>query len=70
MARISLDHVAYDPIDSPEDVVSHLVWAGSARDVADVWVGGTQVVADRTVLTVDVGGARRDLRAAARRIAR
>jgi len=69
MVRVSLDHVAYDPIETPEDVVSHLVWAGSARDVADVWVGGRQVVAERTVLTVDVAEARRELRTAARRIA-
>jgi 5-methylthioadenosine/S-adenosylhomocysteine deaminase len=69
MIRVSLDHVAYDPIHTPEDVVSDLVWAGSARDVADVWVGGVQVVADRAVLTVDVDEARHDLRAAALRIA-
>jgi 5-methylthioadenosine/S-adenosylhomocysteine deaminase len=69
MIRISLEHVAYDPVHSPADVVSHLVWAGSARDVTDVWVGGVQVVADRVVLTIDLERTRHDLRAAARRIA-
>jgi 5-methylthioadenosine/S-adenosylhomocysteine deaminase len=68
MIRVSLEHVAYDPVHSPEDVVSHLVWVGSARDVADVWVGGVHVVADRVLLTVDVDEARDELRAASRRI--
>ncbi len=69
MIRLSLDRIVYDPVLDPRDVLSHLVWAGSAADVTDVWVGGRRVVADRVCLTVDVIAARAGLRAAARRLA-
>jgi 5-methylthioadenosine/S-adenosylhomocysteine deaminase len=68
MIRVSLDHVAYTPITAPADVASHLVWAGSARDVTDVWVGGRRVVAAREVQTFDVTAVRAAVEAAARRI--
>jgi 5-methylthioadenosine/S-adenosylhomocysteine deaminase len=69
MVRVALEHVAYEPVLAPADVPVHLVWAGSARDVTDVWVGGERVVSGGTCLTVDVAAARRRLRDAARRIA-
>jgi 5-methylthioadenosine/S-adenosylhomocysteine deaminase len=69
LVRLSLDHIAADPILDPTDVVTHLVWAASARDVTDVWVGGRQVVSAGQITTVDVAGARKRLRAAARRVA-
>ena len=53
----------------PADVVSHLVWAGSSRDVTDVWVGGEWVVEAGACRTVDLGAARDAVRAVARRIA-
>jgi 5-methylthioadenosine/S-adenosylhomocysteine deaminase len=68
MIRISLDDLVYDPVLEPGDVLSHLVWAGSSRDVTDVWVAGRQVVADRTCLTVDVERIRAEAREVARRI--
>ena len=37
------------------DLLSNLVWAGSAQAVTDVWVAGRQVVEDGTVTTVDLG---------------
>lgn len=66
--RLSLEDIVYDPILRPRDVLAHLVWAGSARDVTDVWVGGRQVVKGRVCSTVDVEAARVGLRAAARRL--
>jgi 5-methylthioadenosine/S-adenosylhomocysteine deaminase len=69
MARLSLDRVVYDPVLEPGDVLSLLVWAGSAADVTDVWVGGRRVVEGRECRTVDVDEARAGLRAAARRLA-
>jgi 5-methylthioadenosine/S-adenosylhomocysteine deaminase len=69
MIRLSLESIVYDPILEPPDVLAHLMWAGSAADVTDVWVGGRWVVADRTCLTVDTGSARSRLRAVARRLA-
>jgi 5-methylthioadenosine/S-adenosylhomocysteine deaminase len=69
MIRISLDHLVYDPVLEPGDVLSHLIWAGSSRDVTDVWVGGRQVVADGECLTMDVDRVRAEAREVARRIA-
>ena len=70
MIRLSLEDIVYDPVLRPRDVLALLVWAGSARDVTDVWVGGRQAVRGRVCRTVDVGAARAGLRAAARRLAR
>jgi 5-methylthioadenosine/S-adenosylhomocysteine deaminase len=69
MIRLSLEHIVYDPVLEPWDVLSHVVWAGSAADVTDVWVGGRRVVAGGRCLTVEVAAARARLRAAARRLA-
>lgn len=69
MVRLSLGHIVYDPVLQPRDVLSHLVWAGSAGDVTDVWVGGRRVVEGRVCRTVDVEAARAALRAAAGRLA-
>jgi len=49
---IALDATA--PHFQPEaDYVSHIVYAGSGRDVTDVWVNGRQVVRGRECLTLD-----------------
>ncbi len=69
MIRISLDHPAFEPIVEPVDVISHLIWAGSSRDVTDVWVGGRRVVADGVCRTIDVDAVRAEARAIAERIA-
>ena len=59
MLRVGMkaDLIAID-IDQPHyyprtDLVSHLVYAGSGRDVKHVWVDGEQVVKDRTALRLD-----------------
>ncbi|MBM3695094.1 MAG: amidohydrolase [Actinobacteria bacterium] len=69
MVRVSLDDVVYDPVLEPRDLLGHLVWAGSRRDVTDVWVGGRRVVEAGTCLTVDLPRVRPELRAAAARLA-
>jgi 5-methylthioadenosine/S-adenosylhomocysteine deaminase len=69
MARISLDRPEYEPIAAPQDVLSHLVWAGSSRDVTDVWVAGNRVVAGGEVTTIDLDDARHKVREIAKRIA-
>jgi 5-methylthioadenosine/S-adenosylhomocysteine deaminase len=69
MIRVSLDHPAFEPVVEAADVVSHLVWAGSSRDVTDVWVGGERVVEAGRCRTVDLDAARTAVRAIARRIA-
>jgi len=56
-AGMKADIVAIDvtgPHYQPEaDLVSHLVYAGSGADVADVWVDGKPVVRGRRCLTLD-----------------
>jgi len=69
MVRVSLGDVVYDPVLEPRDLLGHLVWAGSRRDVTDVWVGGRRVVEAGACRTVDVDRARAALRAAAGRLA-
>jgi len=69
MVRVSLEDVVYDPVLAPRDLLGHLVWAGSRRDVADVWVGGRRVVESGRCLTVDLARERAALRAAAARLA-
>jgi 5-methylthioadenosine/S-adenosylhomocysteine deaminase len=69
MIRVSLDHPAFEPMVEPADVVSHLVWSGSSRDVTDVWVAGERAVESGVCRSVDLEAARADVRAIARRIA-
>jgi 5-methylthioadenosine/S-adenosylhomocysteine deaminase len=69
MVRVSLEDVVYDPVLEPRDLLGHLVWAGSRRDVTDVWVGGRRVVEAGACRTVDLDRARAALRAAAGRLA-
>jgi 5-methylthioadenosine/S-adenosylhomocysteine deaminase len=54
---------------APADLLGHLVWAGSRRDVTDVWVGGRRVVEAGQCLTVDLWRERARLQAAAVRLA-
>ena len=51
--RIDLDQPALTP-GTGDELLSHLVFAGSARFVSDVWVGGRRVVEDGQVTTIDV----------------
>ncbi|MDH5520384.1 MAG: amidohydrolase family protein, partial [Acidimicrobiia bacterium] len=48
--RIDLDQPAFEP---GEDLLAHLVFAGSGRYVTDVWVAGERVVRAGRVQTVD-----------------
>ena len=70
MVRVSLDDVVYDPVLESRDLLGHLIWAGSRRDVTDVWVGGRRVVEAGICRTVDLPRARAALREAAARLAR
>lgn len=54
LIRIDLDAPMFAPGD---DLLAHLVYAGSGRHVTDVWVSGRRVVKARECLTVDVAEA-------------
>ena len=54
--RIDLDQPNYVP-GLPDDLLTHVVFAGSSSHVTDVWVTGEQVVANRTPTRVDLAEA-------------
>ncbi len=54
--RIDLDQPNYVP-GLPDDLLTHVVFAGSSSHVTDVWVTGEQVVANRTPTRVELAEA-------------
>ena len=69
LVHVDTRDLVFEPVGSPADVLSHLVWSPSSRHVRDVWVGGRQVVADGACTTVDAGALRADVAARAARLA-
>jgi 5-methylthioadenosine/S-adenosylhomocysteine deaminase len=69
LVHVDIRDLVFEPVDSPEDLLSHLVWSGATRFVRDVWVGGRQVVSDGICTTVDAGSLRADVAARAARLA-
>lgn len=66
--RIDLDQPAFAP-GLPQDLLAHLVFAGSPRFVTDVWVAGNQVVANGECTTIDVPKALAEAKQRGHRIA-
>ncbi len=66
--RIELDHPALTP-GIGDDLLSHLVFAGSARFVSDVWVAGRRVVERGRLSSLDVDEALHQVRVRGRRLA-
>lgn len=62
---VDLDQPHYFPL---TDIVSHLVYAGSGRDVVHVWVDGRQVVRDRACVYLDEEQIRHDAQASFERL--
>lgn len=62
---LDLDQPHYFPL---TDIVSHLVYAGSGRDVVHVWVDGRQVVRDRACVYLDEEQIRHDAQASFERL--
>lgn len=69
MIRIDLDESTFVPITGSDELLAHLAWSGSSRTVTDVWVAGTQVVANGELLTVDMERAIAEVRSRALRLA-
>jgi 5-methylthioadenosine/S-adenosylhomocysteine deaminase len=69
MIRIDLNHSTFVPITETNDLVAHLVWAGSNRRVTDVWVDGEAVVVDGETTKVDEDQARAEVNNRALRLA-
>ena len=68
MMAVSLDDPVFVPWLEDDQLVDHLVWAGSSRLVTDVWVAGRQVVEGGRCTTVDVERAANEVEARARRL--
>lgn len=66
LIRIDLDQPAFSP---GEDLLTHLVFAGSSRFVTDVWVAGERVVDDGDLVRVDLDRALAEVTARGRRLA-
>jgi len=67
--HIDTDDVAFIPVESDADLLTHLVWSAGSQHVRDTWVAGRQVVADGVCLTVDEPAARAEVRERAARLA-
>lgn len=68
--HIDTDDVAFIPVESDADLLTHLVWSAGSQHVRDTWVAGRQVVADGVCLTVDEPATRVEVRERAARLAR
>jgi 5-methylthioadenosine/S-adenosylhomocysteine deaminase len=68
--HIDTDDVAFIPVESDTDLLTHLVWSAGSQHVRDTWVAGRQVVADGVCRTVDEPAARAEVRERAGRLAR
>ncbi|MBA2389905.1 MAG: amidohydrolase [Geodermatophilaceae bacterium] len=68
--HIDTDDIAFIPVESDADLLTHLVWSAGSQHVRDTWVAGRQVVADGVCLTVDEAATRADVRQRASRLAR
>ena len=71
MVEISASEPALNPvIPDEDDPISRVVWSGSPRAVKSVWVGGSRVVDDRRVISLDTRSVRSEMASRARRLAR
>jgi len=68
--HVDIDDVAFIPVESPSDLLTHLVWSAGSQHVRDTWVAGQQVVADGVCLTVDEAAARAEVRERSAALAR
>lgn len=68
MIRVDLDQPAFTP-GLETDLMTSLVFAGSAAFVTDVWVAGRQVVADGECTTIDLTEAMAKVRVIGHRLA-
>jgi 5-methylthioadenosine/S-adenosylhomocysteine deaminase len=69
LVHVDTRDLGFEPVLSPPDLLTHLVWSGTSRLVRDTWVGGRQVVRDGVCTTVDVDALRTEVAERARRLA-
>ncbi|HEX3334305.1 MAG TPA: amidohydrolase [Acidimicrobiales bacterium] len=66
--RLRTDDARFTPSVTDAELLGHLVWAGAGYLVTDVWVGGTPVIEDGRLTTIDVDRARAEVGTRARRL--
>jgi 5-methylthioadenosine/S-adenosylhomocysteine deaminase len=69
LVHVDTRHPAFEPVGDLGDLLAHLMWSADGRHVRDVWVGGTQVVADGRSTRVDAEALRFDVAERAARLA-
>ena len=67
--RLDLDDPTFVPVTNDDELIAHVAWAGSGRHVTDVWVGGTQVVAQGRLPNFDLEEALRQVQSRGKRLA-
>jgi len=69
MIRIDTDYSTFTPSTDLNETLAHLVWSGSNREVADVWVAGFKVLSEGELVTIDEERALREVKERALRLA-
>lgn len=69
IVHVRTDDARFVPVLHDTDILAHLVWSSASHLVADVWVGGRQVVDGGVVTTVDIEEAARQVQRRAQRLA-
>jgi len=54
LLRIETNHPAFVPVTELDELLAHVAWSGSSKNVTDVWVNGNQVVADGSLHSFDL----------------
>ncbi|SDF73724.1 Cytosine/adenosine deaminase [Blastococcus aurantiacus] len=69
LVHVDTRDLVFEPVGDAADLLAHLVWSADGRHVRDVWVGGSQVVAEGRSTRVDADALRRDVARRAARLA-
>ena len=69
MIRIDTNYSTFTPSTDLNETLAHLVWSGASREVIDVWVGGSKVLSEGELVTIDEEKALREVKERAFRLA-
>jgi 5-methylthioadenosine/S-adenosylhomocysteine deaminase len=69
LVHLDTQDSAFVPIETPTDLLTHLVWSAGSRHVRDTWVAGRSVVTDGVCHTLDAPTLRTEVQRIALRLA-
>ena len=52
--RIETNHPAFVPVTDVDELLAHVAWSGSSKNITDVWVNGNQIVTDGSLQSLDL----------------